>query len=116
MASVLCLCGNLIRLGGMPVDRGLVIFRQGDLWKETTAIAEDLVLASPGEGVEELEMRLTPHLDWRGPTKFAVQCDNCGRLLVLDLHDEVVGVFRPDESREGELGGVPVYDFFDPDR
>jgi len=96
----MCPCGQPINLGNIPVDRGVAICSHAALGQALAAAATRLTEGRPPD-LAEAERVLYETLGLRsGTMTFGCQCDNCGRLLVFDDEDEIVGVFAPEDHDE----------------
>jgi hypothetical protein len=108
MPSQVCLCENRIDLSPVPPPRGLAIFSRPALSRIIAELAEVLGIVSDlNESVASGV--LWDKLGTRHHT-FAVQCDRCGRVLVLDDDWDIVASFAPDTANWGLRGVFPVCD------
>lgn len=100
MPSIKCYCDEVIGATLRPIPLGLSIFRDTALVEATGRVAE-LVEASP---LSDLIGEITVEtLDFGNPAhRLAVQCENCGRILVTGDTWSAVQVFRH------EVDSVPV--------
>jgi hypothetical protein len=100
-----CYCDQRINLNDIPLARGLRIYREDALEDALQAVAD--LFTHPEIELAARRRRLWFNLfGFRNPRmRRAVQCDSCGRLLVLNDSDDVVQIFIPDStepaSREG---------------
>lgn len=111
MPSMGCICGARIRLSAIPLPNGYHIRSE----EQDFAIADALdVLYARGLPQEQFEdeMRL---ILWpvRGPSPYAVQCDECGRLAVFrHASDANVALWFTPEVPEGCIR-TPLQSLYD---
>lgn len=107
-----CYCGNTLDLAARPRPRGLVLYSE---------LAGDHMLQSIADAIEAgsshaaLPSLLDLLLDPRNPMfRYAVQCDRCTRMLVLNDSNQVVSVYIEDpEDVPADTTGPGCEGFFD---
>lgn len=109
-----CYCDNRISLSEIPLPNGLFVCSEEALFEALDATAQ--LLAQSEADVAERRRRLWQDIFGHGNarTQRAVQCDSCGRLLVLSDADDVVRSFLPEkiEVNPRSQNGRGAHGFF----
>ena len=93
MPKIMCECDHIINLSTLPRPRGVTIFPD-EVRDDMIGEISLLLGREPSPSAAEAKARVLEFLGYGNPrARFAVQCENCQRLLVLNDHDDIVMSF-----------------------